>query len=448
MLRRIVRDFALRVFAAVTRSRFFWPLIRILPRSFRQQAKDTFHAGSQQLPLPVVESRLERWLNAPLLSVVVLCYNYGQYIREALQSLASQTFRDFQVIVVDDGSTDEQTVWVLEELRREGVRVLRQEHSGTGEARNYGISMAIGKYVCTLDADDTVEPTYFEKCLALVESNPGVTFVYPLLKAFGAEHRIGVTKPFDLRLLLAYNHVAASAIFLRAAWTAVGGFDSSMPAYVDWEFWIRLAEKGYRGRLIPEPLFNWRRHSRTLGGTIDEKRPELVARIRASHADLYSHSDRIRELQAQYRDLYVPNPFVNLANPGQYANLKEPAWLVIVTEPPQPEALSSLSELREGGVNLLSIATCPNLSEAATETYNLDAFLDPQYWLGFVINFISTRSIQLIIVYGSDMDHEWSNEIKNRFPSTTILSLHNPKRDPVNFRQERATLMGFLPQTS
>jgi glycosyltransferase involved in cell wall biosynthesis len=456
MLRRIIRDLALRILTAGTQSRLVWPLMRILPRSLRQHTKNMLHSLSpvSHTPLTIVESNVEKWQDKPLLSVIVACYNYGQYIRDALQSATSQTFRDYEIVVVDDGSTDDLTLRTLNELAHEGVKVLRQEHSGPAAALNCGISVAAGKYVCCLGADDTIEPTYFEKCLALLESNPGITFAYSLLKTFGTEQRIGVTKPFDLRLLLAYNHVAGSSVFLRAAWTAVGGFDSSMPAYVDWDFWIKLGENGYRGRLIPEPLFNWRRHPRTLGRSIDERKPELVARIRAKHADLYSNPDRIEEIQQQYRDFHVTNPFINLAAPNQYTQLKEPTWLVIITEPPQPEVLSLLSELREHEVDLISIATCSNLSVldrqtyiVSTLTYDLSAFLEQHYWLNFIINLISTRMIQFVLLYGSAARHEWAAEIKKRFPSAMFNSLHNPKRDPNSFRQERSMLLSSLVHT-
>jgi glycosyltransferase involved in cell wall biosynthesis len=453
MLRRIIRDLALRILTAGTQSRLVWPFMRILPRSLRQHAKDTFHSLSpvSRTPLTIIESNVEKWQDKPLLSVIVACYNYGQFIREALQSAASQTFRDYEIVVVDDGSADDLTLRTLNELAHEGVRVLRQEHSGPAGARNCGISVSAGKYVCCLDADDTIEPTYFEKCLALLESNPGITFAYSLLKTFGTEQRIGVTKPFDLRLLLAYNHVAGSSIFGRAAWTAVGGFDSSMPAYVDWDFWIKLGENGYRGMLIPEPLLNWRRHPHTLGRSVDERKPELIARIRANHADLYSNPDRVEEIQQQYRDFHVANPFINLAATNQYAQFKEPTWLIIITEPPQPELLSFLSELREHGVALISIATCSNLTRMDRQTYltltpvyDLAAFLEKHYWLSFIINLISTRSIQFVLLYGSAASQEWTAEIKNRFPAIMFNSLHNPKRDPDSFRQERSMLSSLV----
>jgi GT2 family glycosyltransferase len=168
------------------------------------------------------------------------------------------------MVVVDDGSTEEQTLRVLEELENEGISVVRQKNSGPAHAMNHGISMTHGKYVCCISADDTLEPTYFEKCLCLMESNPAIAFAYPLMRTFGNESRIGLTEPFNLRKLLEYDHVCGSAVFRRDAWQAVDGFDPSMRGYEDWEFWIRLGKSGFRGRQIPEVLLNYRRHEGAL----------------------------------------------------------------------------------------------------------------------------------------------------------------------------------------
>jgi glycosyltransferase involved in cell wall biosynthesis len=376
-----------------------------------------------QISIPVSRIENEAWKNgAPLLSVVVPCYNYGKYIRDALESIQSQTFRDYEIIVVDDGSKDKFTLGVLNDLKREGVRVLTQEHSGPARALNSGISLARGKYVCCLSADDMIEPTYFEKSLVLLESNPGISFTYPLVKAFGREQRVGFTKPFDLALLLTYNHVCGSAVFLRDAWKVVGGFNTSMPAYEDWDFWISLGESGFRGRLIPEPLFKWRRHPQTFGMRVDQRRPHLIAKIRNNHRDLFSVPARIEAIQKNYRDRHVSNPFLNLASKKQYAQSSEPIGVILVSEPPSlPNRIYDfIANIRERRMTLISIIEGDSESlgskvrSLSSHTYSLTHLLDPYCWKDFVVNLIGTRSAQFILICNSRLGYELSPTIKER----------------------------------
>ncbi len=437
-LSRIARAFLdSRIFAIIAQSNFLWSILRFLPRSMREYTKDISHAAlhAPKASFPILESETEKWRgDAPLLSVIVPCYNYGRYIREALQSIRSQTFRDCEIIVVDDGSTDLQTIQVLKGLRREGLRVLRQEHSGPAQALNRGISLATGRYICCLSSDDTIEPTYFEKCLALLESNPGLSFAYPLVRTFGFEQRVGVTKPFDLGLLLSYNHVCGSAIFRKAGWEAVAGFDPAMSAYEDWDFWIRLGKAGFRGRLISEPLFNWRRHQQTFGRRVDKRRPELLARIRATHADIFSNPRQIERIQREYRDYRVPDPFLNLSSKNQYLQYHSPVVLTVMSGVRLPEQVYNfLSGLHGKRGTIITVTTTSVVTKSAPSvsssiTYNLTSFLEPYYWPDFVINLISTRCIPFVVICDSELSYEWSTQIK----AQTSARVYEPQGLPIN----------------
>jgi len=437
MFRRLVRAFLdSGVFAFLTQSHLAWSIIRLTPRSVREYVKGVCHSvlHTPDVSIPVSQLQNENWRKGThLISVIIPCYNYGEYLRDALESIRAQTIQDFEVIVVDDGSTDELTLDVLNGMRQEGVRVRTQEHSGPAQTLNSGISQARGKYVCCLSADDTIEPTYLEKCVVLLESNPGISFAYSLVKTFGLERRVGLTRPFDLRLLLAYNHVCGSAVFLRDAWKAVGGFDTAMPAYEDWDFWIRLGESGFRGKLIPEPLFNWRRHPQAFGTIVDKKRPELLAKMRSNHADLFSDLERIESIQKNYRDYRVLNPFLNLASEEQYFQFSRPVGLVLVSEPPHlPDRVyDSLSELREKGATLISVITggsselSPKLHTVSSSTYNLATFLEQYYWRDFVINLIRTRAIQFTLICNSKLGYELSPLIKTKTSCTIVDTIES-----------------------
>ncbi len=116
-------------------------------------------------------------VRAPLVSVIMPTYNYGRYIADAVRSILAQTFGDFEIVVVDDGSTDN-TPEILAGMAEPRLRVIRQENAGTPAARNRGREMAQGQYITWLDADDMWRPTFLERHLAVLEAEPSVGFSF------------------------------------------------------------------------------------------------------------------------------------------------------------------------------------------------------------------------------------------------------------------------------
>src|SRR6185436_2755865 len=121
----------------------------------------------------------------PRISVLMPCYNHGEYIDEALASVAAQTCQDFEIVVVDDGSTEPATVAKLARLEAPRMRVLRTANQGLPAARNHAARHAAGEVFCALDADDRLAPAWFERALAVLDARPDVAFVSHWLETFG-----------------------------------------------------------------------------------------------------------------------------------------------------------------------------------------------------------------------------------------------------------------------
>src|SRR5690348_4353759 len=102
-------------------------------------------------------------MTPPKVSVVVTCFNLGAYLDEAVQSVLDQTFQDIEVLIVDDGSTDEFTRELLSAYRRPRTRVIRTPNGGLSAARNVGAASTTGEYLCMLDADDRLAPSMIER---------------------------------------------------------------------------------------------------------------------------------------------------------------------------------------------------------------------------------------------------------------------------------------------
>jgi len=232
-------------------------------------------------PLPALE---ETDLDV-LVSIVIANHNYGRFLGEAIESALGQTHPRVEVIVVDDGSTDNS----LEIAGHYPVRVVPQANQGVSAARNHGAAHAKGKYLVFLDADDLLEPNYVTRCLqALKGRGAPVVYVYTGMHYFGSEDKIYCSRPFDPKTLLAGNYVHASALMLRSAFQTVGGFDPTWRlGHEDYELWIRMLHHGFHGVLVPEPLLNYRRHGVSRNVLSRAQQRELRWRMRFLYPGFY-----------------------------------------------------------------------------------------------------------------------------------------------------------------
>jgi glycosyltransferase involved in cell wall biosynthesis len=216
----------------------------------------------------------------PTVSVVIPCFNYGRFLRDAVASIHSQTFAEHEIIVVDDGSTDE-TEAVARGLGA-AVRYLRQPNQGPSAARNRGIAAARGRYVAFLDADDTWHPEKLARQVPILEQRPDVVLVYTDSTSFdgatGAEfgrhgERFAHFHGRVLgRLVEAGNFIpSATPLVRRTTLEEVGGFDATMRSSEDWDLWVRLAARGEVG-YIDEPLARYRLHGAQASRNVDALR--------------------------------------------------------------------------------------------------------------------------------------------------------------------------------
>src|SRR5262245_26592857 len=227
----------------------------------------------------------------PTVSVVIPCYNLGAYVDQAVQSVLDQTFQDFEIIIIDDGSTDPVTRHLFTSYRRRKTRILRTLNQGLAKARNLGIEEARGCYISCLDADDLFEPDFLQRAVEVLEANPSFAFASCWLKTFG-EHSFEWTSTCDFPWLLVGNTVCTAALTRRDALAEVGGFDDGMPVagYEDWDLAISLVERGLHGTVIPEYLFRYRirKGSMSSSCTAPGNHALLMRYLVEKHAESYS----------------------------------------------------------------------------------------------------------------------------------------------------------------
>jgi MoaA/NifB/PqqE/SkfB family radical SAM enzyme/GT2 family glycosyltransferase len=227
----------------------------------------------------------------PKVSVIIPCFNLGQYIEEAVDSVFAQTDQDFEIIIVNDGSTEEPTNTLLAGFSRPRTRVLTTANRGLAAARNLAIAHARGRYICALDADDRLHSAFIEKTTALLDADPSLAFVSTWLETFGDEQWVWRQDRCDFPALLAECVVLTAAPVRREAVEAVGGYDEHMAEQgdEDWDLWIRLVEKGFRGTILPEVLFYYRRRAGSMSAFSmrGEGRLRLWANLLEKHRPSY-----------------------------------------------------------------------------------------------------------------------------------------------------------------
>lgn len=229
---------------------------------------------------------------SPKVSTIIPCFNLGAFLDEAVTSVLDQTYQDFEILIVDDGSTDPETIRLLDNYVRPKTTVFRTANRGLAAARNFLVARARGKYLCSLDADDRLRPQFFEKTLSAIEGDPSISFVSTHLQMFGTEERVWPSVPrCDLATLLAEDTVITPALVKASAVRAVGGYDEHMPAQgdEDWDLWISLVEAGHRGVILPEVLFDYRRRpgSMCIECTTGQTHLDLVTYLLDKHKSSY-----------------------------------------------------------------------------------------------------------------------------------------------------------------
>jgi len=212
----------------------------------------------------------------PVVSVVIPAYNAEHWLAETIQSVLDQTYQEFEVIIVDDGSTDT-TRRVVENFKDERILYLYQENQGLSSARNSGIRAACGRYIALLDADDLFKPDKLAQQVARLEREPDlgvVTCGFDLIDDQGnwlreEQHWLHAPK-INLHTLLFWNPLLPSTLLIRRIWfEKVGFFDESLRRYEDWEFSVRLALAGCRMEYVQKSLLSYRRHATNMSTAVD-----------------------------------------------------------------------------------------------------------------------------------------------------------------------------------
>ncbi len=227
-------------------------------------------------------------------TVVIPCFNYGRFLPEAVASVRAQTGGPPHVIVVDDGSTEPETLRTLDVLGDDDeIEVVRRANAGVAATRNAGMALATTPYVMCLDADDRLAPDALTAMRERLDARPDLGFAYGQLWLFGDREGLVRFPPFDPWILLWRHTIGPTALMRIELVRATGGFDPAFDHWEDWEIWIHALATGRVGERVEVPGLLYRKHGPS---KFDQDRRRFrvdTRRLREKHADLYSRRDEI-----------------------------------------------------------------------------------------------------------------------------------------------------------
>jgi glycosyltransferase involved in cell wall biosynthesis len=191
-------------------------------------------------------------------SFIIPYYNAGNTIKETVDSILNQDYTNFDIWIVNDGSTDMQSLAKLNEFESNTkITVLHQQNAGPSVARNNAIKQTDAKYIVPLDADDLIKRDTLSKAISILEKDTGIGVVYGNLRFFGSRDELKNQSLFDMQKQMLWNQIAVCSVIRKQIFDECGYFDEwlSKPGLEDWEFWIRVGQSHWKFKKIDEVLF-------------------------------------------------------------------------------------------------------------------------------------------------------------------------------------------------
>jgi glycosyltransferase involved in cell wall biosynthesis len=240
----------------------------------------------------------------PTVSVIIPCYGQAEFLANAVGSVVAQTWTDWEIVIVDDGSTDDtpQTARrLVEQYPQHRIRVLSQPNQGVSVARNNGIAISAGRYVLPLDADDMLAPQMLERTVALLETNRSVSVGFVDWQLIGPTSTTLAAGPWDLESMCVVNRIPYCSLYRRGVWAVTGGYNPKQRLWEDFDFWLACIENGVQAERIAEPLFLYRSRPGTRTSDAQPRRAQLFRELALNHPALFTRRLRLRLLAGRVR---------------------------------------------------------------------------------------------------------------------------------------------------
>lgn len=371
----------------------------------------------------------------PLVSIITPFYNAGKDFEQTFNCVMNQTFPWFEWIIVDDGSTDQVSLSILEELSAldERIKVFHEQNSGPAAARNLGIKEAKTEIIIPLDGDDLIEPTYLEVLFTALHFEPNAAWAYTDSVGFGTQRYVW-DKPFSAIRMKTENLLVCTAAIRRKALESVGCYEEHAKHFnEDWYTWLKLLDEGHYPVHVASKGF-WYRRSDTGVLSIVKEDPEARKR----------NEQLIRQAASKIH-AEVPAVEFPRATPGKYSAPHVSEWSrKVFKSHDKINVLMLLPWMVMGGADLFNLDVCARLDKArfevgiittqpgenswqqrfaehVTDIFNLPEFLDMENWAEFISYYIKSREVDVLFLSNSYYGYYLVPWLRKEFPDLAII---------------------------
>lgn len=371
----------------------------------------------------------------PVIAIIMPFYNDGKYISQSVNCVLNQTYPYFELIIVDDGSKDKDSLKKLEEIAKldTRIRVFHKENEGPAVARDFGatkISNSV-KYLVFFDSDDLIEKTFLETLYLTLETNKDAAWAYPDSVGFeGLEYTWNYY--FDSERLKKVNDLIALAMIRKEVFFEVNGYElKEKSVHEDWNFWLKLIAKGYYPVHVSYYAM-WYRRKRNSGELAKAKQNKKRALeiIKNTVKTIKKEVSGIEYPLYNYNYEVIPDNFDNILVPKKKNNDKINILMIfpwMVTGGADNFNKELVTRLDKEKFSITIITTLPSTNnlreyfEPYANIYDLTSFLDQKYWLAFLNYIIEKENINLIFNTNSMQGYTMLPYLKAKYPHIPIL---------------------------
>lgn len=220
----------------------------------------------------------------PLVSVIIPIYNMQEFLTETIESVLQSTYPRYELILVDDGSTD-QSIEIGKRFSQQNprIRFFAQTNGGASKARNFAIQQASGKYILPVDADNLISADYIERAVEALENNQQVKIVTCEAVFFGEKQGKWELPPFNLKLLARKNLMDNCAMYRKSDWEKAGGYCEEILGREDWDFWISMLKTGGDVVRLPIVGLHYRVRSNSKRKRTRNLKSQLISQLNSRH---------------------------------------------------------------------------------------------------------------------------------------------------------------------
>lgn len=377
----------------------------------------------------------------PVISVIIPFYNSGKYIEQTVTSVLNQTFPYYEILIIDDGSKDEESLNKLLEIEKmdNRIKIYHKENEGLAATRDFGAtkSSETSKYLMFLDDDDLIEPTFFECAYWTLETNKEASWAYSDSIGFGTMEYTW-NKFFDSEKQKKVNELISETFVRKEAFREVNGYELREKAVnEDWNFWLKLLAKG-RYPVHMSFYGQWYRRKETgeLKKSVDNKKRSLEI-IQNTASKINKRVEAIQYPRDKYNYDILPEEMQDIIIPEREKNCEKANLLFIIpwmiTGGADLFNLNLAKGLDKEKFNITIITTEPNKNvlrqyfeqdennNKIANVYDLSSFLDKKYWLSFINYIIKKENINIILNSNSKFGYTVLPYIKAKYPYIPIV---------------------------